>query len=169
MVTASIIKRFMLLGRKAMTNLGCILKAKMSLLTKICVVKAMVFPVIMYKCESGTIKRAEHWKPDAFELWCCRRLKRLSSSSSSRRLSRVPWTRRSNQSLLKEVNPECSLEGLMLKLKLQYFGHLTWRDDSLEKPLMLGKEKGTREEEKVGWCNWVDEHEFEQTQGDNEG
>ena len=108
------IKRFLLLGRKAMTNLDSILKSKdVTLLSKACLVKPMVFPVVMYGCESLTIKKAEHLRIDAFELWCWRRL------------LRVPWTaRRSNQSILKEISPECSLEGVILKLKLQYFGHL---------------------------------------------
>ena len=101
--------------------------------TKVRLVKAMVFPVVMYGCESRTIKKAEHWRFDAFELWCWRRL------------LRVPWTaKRSNQSILKEISPGCSLEGLMLKLKLQYFGHLMWRADSFEKTLMLGKIEGRR-------------------------
>ena len=114
------IKRCLLLGRKAMINLDCILKSRhFTLLTKVHRIKAMVFPVVMYGCESWTIKKAEHWRTDAFELWCWRRL------------LRVPWTaRRSNQSILKEISPEYSLEGLMLKLKLQYFGHLMWRTDS---------------------------------------
>ena len=108
--------------------------------TKVCIVKAMVFPVIMYGCESWTIKKAERQRIDAFELWCWRRL------------LRVPWTaRRSNQSILKEIDPEYSVEGLMLKLRLQYFGHQMQRADSLEKTLMLGKEKGTTEAEMVGW------------------
>ena len=117
-----------------MTNLDVVLKSKdITLLTKVCIVKAMVFPVVMYRCESWTIKRTEHRKIDAFQLWCWRRL------------LRVPWTaRRSNQSILKEINPEFSLEGLMLKLKLQYFGHLMPRADSLEKTLMLGKIEGRR-------------------------
>ena len=108
------IKRHLLLGRKAMTNLDSILKSRdVTLPTKVCLVKVMVFPVVMYGCESWTVKKAEQWRIDAFELWCWRRL------------LRVPWTaRRSNQSILKEISPECSLEGLMLKLKLQYFGHL---------------------------------------------
>ena len=115
------IKRPLLLGRKAMTNLDSILKSRDITLLTNCIVKAMVFPVVMYGCESWTIKKAEHCRIDAFELWCWRR--RL----------RVPWTaRRSNQSMLKEINPEYSLEGLMLKLKLQYFGHLMWRASSLE-------------------------------------
>ena len=142
----------------------------------------MVFPVVMYGCESWTIKKAEHWRTDAFKLWCWRRL------------LRVPWTAwRSNQSILKEISPEHSLEGLMLKLKLWYFGHLMWRAKSLEKTLMLGKiegrrrrgrqrmrwldarkdwgqeEKGTTEDEMVGWYHQLTGHEFEQTRGDSEG
>ena len=117
-----------------MTNLDSILKSRdITLSTKVLLVKAMVFPVVMYGCESWTVKKAEHWRIDAFELWCWRR--RL----------RVPWTaRRSNQSILKGRSPGCSLEGLMLKLKLQYFGHLMWRVDSLEKTLMLGGIRGRR-------------------------
>ena len=117
-----------------MTNLDSILKSRdTTLSTKVCLVKAMVFPVVMYGCESCTIKKAECRKTDAFELWCWRRL------------LRVPWTaRRSNQSILKEISPGCSLEGLMLKLKLQYFGHLMRRADSFEKTLMLGKIEGRR-------------------------
>ena len=132
------IKRRLLLGRKVMTNLDSILKSRdITLSTKVCLVKAMVFPVVMYGCESWTIKKAECQRIDAFELWCWRRL------------LRVPWTiRRSNQSILKEINPECSLEGLMSKLKLQYFSHLMWRDDSFEKTLMLGKIEGRR---RKGW------------------
>ena len=128
------IKRHLLLGRKAMTNLDSILKSRdITLPTKVCPVKAMVFPVIMYGCESWTVKKAEHQRTDASELWC----KRI--------LLRVPWTaRRSNQSILKEIGPEYSLEGLMLKLKLQYFGHLMHRGDSLEKTMMLGKVEGRR-------------------------
>ena len=127
-------KRRVLLGRKAMTNLDSILKSRdITLPTKVHLVKAMVFPVVMYGYESWTIKKAEHRRTDAFELWCWRRL------------LRVPWTaRRSNQSILKEINPQYSLEGLMLKLKLQYFGHLMCRADSLEKTLMLGKIEGRR-------------------------
>ena len=119
------IKRHLILGRKAMTNLDSILKSRdITLSTKFHLVKAMVFPVVMYGCESWIIKKAEHRRSDAFELWCWRRL------------LRVPWTaRRSNQSTLKEINPGCSLEGLMLKLKLQYFGHLMQRADSFEKTL----------------------------------
>ena len=128
------IRRSLLLGKKAMTNLDTVLKGKgITLLTKVCIVKAMVFPVVMYRRESWTVKQAEHWRTDAFELWCWRRL------------LRVPWTaRRSNQSIVKEINPEYSLAGLMLKLKLQYFGHLRWTADSLEKILMLGNIEGRR-------------------------
>ena len=127
------IKRHLLLGRKVMTNLGSIFKSRdITLPTKICLVKAMVFPVVMYGCESWTIKTAER-QIDAFELWCWRRL------------LRVPWTaRRSNQSILKEISPGISLEGMMLKLKLQYLGHLMQRVDSLEKTLMLGGIGGRR-------------------------
>ena len=127
-------KRLLLLGRKVMTNLDSILKSRdITLLTKVCLVKAMVFPVIMYGCESWTIKKAEHQRTDAFELSCWRRL------------LRVPWTaRRYNQSTLKEISREYSLEELMLKLKLQYFGHLMRRTDSLEKTMMLGKTEGVR-------------------------
>ena len=122
------IKRHLLLGRKIMTNLDSIFKSRDTTWpTKVHLVKAMVFPVVMYGCESWTVKKAEHWRIDTFELWCWRRL------------LRVPWTaRRSNQSILKEISPGISLEGMMLKLKLQYFGHLMWRVDSLEKTLMLG-------------------------------
>ena len=128
------IKRRLLLRRKAMTNLDSILKSRGStLLTKVSLAKAMVFPVVMYGCESWTIKKAEHQRTDAFKLWCWRRL------------LGVPWTaRRSNQSTLKEISPEYSVEGLMLKLKLQYFGYLMLRADSLEKTLMLGKIEGRR-------------------------
>ena len=128
------IKRRLLLGRKAITNLNSILKSiDITLPTKVCLVKAMVFPVIMYGCKSWTIKKAECIRMDAFELWC------------SRRLLRVPWpARRSNQSILKEIHSEYSLEGMMLKLKLQSFGHLMQRTDSLEKTLMLGKTDGRR-------------------------
>ena len=125
------IKRRLLFGRKAMTNLDSILSRDITLLTKVRLVKAMVFPVVMYGCESWTIKKVECQTIDAFELWCWRRL------------LRVPWTaRRSNQSILKEIGPEYSLEGLKLKLKLQYLGHLMQRTDSLEKTLMLGKTEG---------------------------
>ena len=128
------INRCLLLGRKAMTNLDSILKSRdMTLPTKFCLVKAMVFPVVIYECKSWTIKKAEHQRTNAFELWCWRRL------------LRVPWTaRRSNQFILKEINPEYSLEGLMLKLKLQYYGHLMRRTDSFGKTLMLGKIEGGR-------------------------
>ena len=128
------LKRRLLLGRKVMTKLDSILKnTDITLSTKVHLVKAMVFPVVMYGCESWTIKKAECQRIDAFELWCWRRL------------LRVPWTaRRSNQSILKEISPGCSLEGLMLKLKLQYFSHLMGRADSLEKTLMLGKIESRR-------------------------
>ena len=123
------IKRRLLLGRKVMTNLDSILKSRdITLSTKVRLVKATVFPVVMYGCDSWSVKKAERRRIDAFELWCWRRLLRV-----------LPWTaRRSNQSILKEISPECSLEGLMLELKLQYFGHLMRRADSLEKTLMLG-------------------------------
>ena len=136
------IKRHLLLGRKAMTNLDTVLKSKdITLPTKIHLVKAMVFPVVMYGCESWTIKKAGHWRIDAFELWCWRRL------------FRVPWTaRRSNQSTLKEINPEYSLEELMLNLKLQYFGHLMQRPDSFEKTLRLKKIEGGRRGQ---WDSWM--------------
>ena len=128
------IKRRLLLGRKVITNLDSIFKSRdITLPTKGHLIKAVVFPVIMYRCESWTIKKAEHWRNDAFELWCWRRL------------LRVPWpARRFNQSILKEIRPGCSLEGLTLKLKLQYFGHFMQRVDSLEKPLMLGGIGGRR-------------------------
>ena len=128
------IKKHLLLRRKVMTNLDSILKSRdITLPTKVLLVKAMVFPVVMYGCESWTIKKAEHWKIDAFELWCWRRFLRF------------PWTaRRSNQSILKQISPGCSLEGLMLKLKLQYFCHPMQRVDSLEKTLMLGGIGGRR-------------------------
>ena len=128
------VKRPLLFGRKAMTNLHSILKSRdITLPTKVRIVKAMVFPVVMYGCESWTIKKAKHRRIDAFELWCWRRL------------LRVLWTaRRSNQSILKEINPKYSLEGLMVKLKLQYYGHLMQRTDSLEKTLVLGKIEGGR-------------------------
>ena len=157
------IKRYLLLGRKAMTNLDSILKSRdITLPTKVQIVEAMVFPVVMYGCESWTIKKAEHQRIDAFELWYWRRL------------LRVPWTvRRSNQSILKETNREYSLERLRLKLKLQYFGHLMWRVDSLENTLMLEKTEGRRrrgwQDEVVGWRHWLNGHEFEETWGDREG
>ena len=137
------IKRHLLLGRKAMTSLDSVLKSKdITLVTRVHLVKGMVFPVVMYGCESWTVKKTEHRKIDAFELWCWRRL------------LRVPWTaRRANQSILKEIGPEYSLEGLMLKL--QYFGHLIRRTDSFEKTLMLGKIEGKRTR---GWqkMRWLD-------------
>jgi len=138
------IKRHLFLVRKAMTNLYSILKGRIILPTKVCVVKAMVFPVVIYGCESWTINKAECQRIDAFELWCWR-------------LLRVPWiSRRSNQSTLKEISPEYSLEGLMLKLKFQYFGHLMWRTDSLEETLMLGKIESRR---RKGWqrMKWLDD------------
>ena len=149
------IKRCLPLGRKVMTNLDSILKSRdITLPTKVRLVKAMFFAVVMYGCESWTRKRAEQRRIDAFELWCWRRL------------LKVPWTeRRSNQSILKEINPEYSLEGLMLKLKLQYFGHLKWRADSFEKTLMLGKIEGRRRrgrqrDEMVRWHHQLNGHEF---------
>ena len=139
------IKRRLLLGRKVMTNLDSILKSRhITLSTKFCLIRAMVFPGVMYGCESWTVKKAEHRRIYAFELWCWRRL------------LRVPWTaRRSNLSILKEISAGCSLEGLMLKLKLQYFGHLKQRTDSFEKTLMLGKIEGRR---RRGWqgMRWLD-------------
>ena len=141
------IKTHLLLGRKAMTNLDSILKSRdITLLTNVHQVKAMVFPVVMYGCESWTIKKAERQRIDAFKLW------------TWRRLLRVPWTaRRSNQSILKEISPKCSLEALMLKLKLQYFGHLMRRTDSLEKTLMLGKTEGRRrrEQQRMRWLDGI--------------
>ena len=156
------IKRSLLLGRKVMTNLDSILKSRdISLSTKVHLVKAMVFPVVMYGCESWNLKKAEHRRIDASELWCCTRF------------LRVPWTaRRSNKSILKDIIPEYSLERLMLKLKLQYTGHLMWRTDSFGKTLMLGKiegagvcgegrEKGTAEDKMTGWHHRLYGHEFE--------
>ena len=141
------IKRRLLLRRKVMTNLYSILKSRdITLPTKVHLVKAMAFPVIMYGCESWTIKKADCWRIDAFELWCWRRL------------SRVPWTaRRSNQSILKEISPGCSLKGLMLKLKLQYFGHLMRRADPFEKTLMLGKIEGRRRRgrQRIRWLDGI--------------
>ena len=139
------IKRCLLLGRKVMTYLDSILKSRdITLLTKVRLVKAMVFPVVMYGCESWTLKKAKRRRIDTFELWCWRRL------------LRVPWTaRRSNKSILKELSPECSLEGLMLKLKLQYFGHLMQRTDSSEKTLMLGKMEGKKRRGQQ-WMRWLD-------------
>ena len=141
------IKRCFLLGRKVMTKLDSILKSRdITLPTKVRLVKAMVFAVVMYGCESWTVKKAERRRIDAFELWCWRRL------------LRVPWTpRRSNQSILKEIGPECSLEELMLKLKLQYFGHLMRRDDSFEKTLMLGKIESRRRRgrQRMRWLDGI--------------
>ena len=139
------IKRRLFLGRKSMTNLDSILKSRnITLPPKVHLVKAIIFPIVMDGCECWTIKKAEHRRIDAFELWCWRRL------------LRVPWTaRRSNQSILKETSPDCALEGVMLKQKLQYFGHLMWRTDSLEKTLMSGKIEGRR---RRGWqrMRWLD-------------
>ena len=141
------IKRRLLLGRKVMTNLDSILKSRdITLPTKAHLVKAMVFPVVMYGCESWTVKKAEHQKIDAFELWCWRRL------------LTVPWTAsRSNQSILKEISPRCSLEGLMLQLKLQNFGHLMRRVDSLEKTLMMGGIGGRRRrgQQRMRWLDGI--------------
>ena len=141
------IKRCLLLGRKVMTNLDSTLKSRdITLPTKVCLGKVMVFPVIMYGCQSWTVKKAECWRIDAFVLWCWRRL------------LRVPWTaRRSNQSTLKEISPWCSFEGLMLKLKLQYFGHLMRRVDSLEKTLMLEGIGGRRRRgrERMRWLDGI--------------
>ena len=144
MVTAAMKLRGLLLGRKFISNLDSILKSRhITLPTKAHLVKAMVFPVVMYGRESWTIKKAECWRIDASELWCWRRP------------LRVPWTaRRSKQSILKEINPEYSLEGLTLKLKLQYFGHLRWRADSFEKTLMLGKIESRRRDDR-GWDGWM--------------
>ena len=144
-IAAYEIKRCLLLGGKVMTNLDSIFKSRdVTLPTKVHLVKAMVFLVVMYGCESWTVKKAEHWRIDAFELWCWRRL------------LRVPWTaRRSNQSILKEISPEYSLKGLMLKLILQYFGHLMWRTDSLGKTLMVGKTEGGRRRGQQG-VRWLD-------------
>ena len=146
-----------------MVNLDSILKSRdITLPTKVCLVKAIFFPVVMYRCKSWTVKKAECWRIDAFELWCWRRV------------LRVPWTaRRSNQSILKEISPECSLEGLMLKLKLQYFGHLMRRVDSLEKTDAGWdwgqEEKGMTEDEIAGWHHRLDWHEFEWTLGVGDG
>ena len=139
------IKRHLLLGRKAMTNLNSILKHRdITLLTKVRLVKAMGFPVVMYKCESWTIKKVEHCSTDAFELWC------------QRRFLRVPWTaRRWNQSILKEISSEYPLEGLMLRLKLQHFGRLMRRTDSMEKILRLGKIEGKRGQQRMRWLDGI--------------
>ena len=150
------IKRYLLLRRKDMTNLDSILQSRdITLLTKVHIVKAMVFPVVMYGCESWTIKKAKCLRIDAFELWCWRRL------------FRVPWTaKKSNQSILKEISSEYSLEGLILKLKCQYFGHLMGRTDSLKKTLMLGKIEGRRRwgRQRMRWLDGItllNGHEFE--------
>ena len=140
------IKRRLLLGRKVMTNLDSILKSRgITLPANVHLVKAMVFPIVMYGCESWTIKKVEYRRTDAFELWCCRRLLRVS------------WTERSNQSIVKEISPECSLERLMLRLKLQYFGHLMQRTDSLEKTLILGKVEGGRRrgQQRMRWLDGI--------------
>ena len=141
------IKRGLLLGRKVMTDLDSTLRSRdITLLTNVHTVKAMVFPVVMYGCESWTIKKAEHWRIDGFGLWCWRRL------------LRVPWIwRRCNQSILKEISPEYSLEGLRLKLKLQYFGHLRWRTDSFKKTLMPGKIEGRRRRgrQRMRWLDGI--------------
>ena len=145
MVTTALKLRRLLLGRKVMSNLDSILKSRdITLSTRVHLVKAMVFPVVTYGRESWTIKKAEHWRIDAFELWCWRRL------------LKVPWTaRRSNQSILKEISPECSLEGVMLNL--QYFGHLMWRTDSLEMTLMMGKIEGGRRrgQQRMRWLDGI--------------
>ena len=144
-----------------MTSLGTMLKSRnIALPTKVRIVKAMVFPLVMYGCESWTIKKAKRWRIDAFELWCWRRL------------LKVPWTtRRSNQSILKEISPGCSLEGLMLKLKLQYFGHLMRRADSFEKTLMLGKieDRKRRGRQRIRWHHLLDGHGFGWTPGVGDG
>ena len=158
------IKWYLLLGRKVMTNLDSILKNRdITLPTKVRLVKAIVFPVVMYGCESWTVKKAEGQRIDAFELWCWIIL------------LRVPWTaRRSNQSILKEISPGISLEGMMLKLKLQYLGHLMWSIDSLEKSLMLGgigdrRRRGRPRMEMAGWHHGLDGRESEWTPGDGDG
>ena len=149
------IKGRLLLGRQAMTDLDTVLKSRgITLPTKFHLVRAMVFSVVMYGCERWTIKKAEHWRTDTFELWCWRRL------------SRVPWTaRRSNQSILKEINSEYSLEALMLKLKFQYFGHLIQSSDSFKTPWCLERLKTVWEGEARGWWggwhHWLDEHDFD--------
>ena len=156
MVTAAMKLRCLFLERKAMTNLDSILKSRdITLPTKVHLVKAKVFPVVVDGCERWTVKKAECWRVGAFELWCWRRL------------LRVPWTARSfSQSFLKEISPDYSLEGLMLELKLQYFGHFMWRTGSLENTLILGKiedwrKGGMTEDEMVGSHHWLDGHEFE--------
>ena len=155
------IKRYLLLGRKVITKLDSILKSRdITLPTKVHLVKAMVFPIVMYGCESWTVRKAECWEIDAFELWWWIRL------------LRVPWTaRRSNQSILKEISPGCSLEGLMLKLKFQYFDHLMWKLTHLKRPWCWGggDEKGTTEDEMIGWHHWLNGHELELTLGVGDG
>ena len=157
------IKRCLLLGRKVMTNLDSILKSRnITLSTKVHLVKAIVFPVVMYRCESWTIKKAEHWRINAFELWCWARL------------LRVPWTTRSNQSILKEINPEYSLEGWMGEAETLVLWPPDVKDWLLGKDPDAGKdwreeEKGTTEDEMVGWHHWLDGHEFEQAAGVGEG
>ena len=158
------IKRRLLLGRKVMTNLDSIFKSRdITLSTKVHLVKGIFFPVVMYGCESWIVKKAECWRISAFELWCWRRLLRVS------------WiARRSNQSILKEISPGCSLEGLMLKLKLQYFGHLMWRVDSLEKTLMLGGIEGRRRgRQRMRWLDGItdsmDVFEWTPEVGDGQG
>ena len=157
------IKRHLLLGRKVLTNLDSIFKSRdITWPTKVRLVKAMVFSVVIYGCESWIIKKVDRWRIDAFELWCWRRL------------LRVPWpARRSNQSILKEISPEYSLEGLLLKLKLQNFGHLMQRTDTSEKTLMLGKIEGGRrrgrQDEMVGWHHRLNGHEFKQAPGVGNG
>ena len=156
------IKRYLLLGRKVMTNLDSVFKSRdITLPTKVHLIKAMVFPVVTYGCESWILKKAEHQRIDAFELWCWRRL--LS----------VPWTaRRSNQCILKEISPGCSLEGLMLKLKVQYFGHLMRRLTHWKIHWCwegLGQEKGMTEDEMAGWHHWLDGRESEWTPGVGDG
>ena len=158
------IKRCLLLGRKVMTNLDSIFKSRdITLPTKVCLVKAMVFPVVLYGCESWTVKKAEHRRIDAFELWCWRRL------------LRVPWTaRRSNQSILKEISPECSLEGLMLKLKLQYFGHQMCEElTHLKRPWCWERLRAGGEGDDRGWDGWwrhqLNGRVSEWTPGDGDG
>ena len=147
MVTLAMkLKRHLLLGRKVMTNVDSILKSRdITLSTKVHLVKATIFPVVMYGCESWTVRKAEHQKVDAFELWCWRRL------------LRVPWTARKSNLFILKISPFCSLEGLMLKLKLRFFGHLMWRADSLQKTLMLGKIEGSwrRGRQRMRWLDGI--------------
>ena len=152
------IKRCLLLGRKTMINLDGVLRSRdITLPTKVCIIKTMVSSVVMYGYERWTRKKAERWRTDAFELWCWQRL------------LRVPWTiRRSNQSFLKEIRPEYSMEGLMLKLKVQYFGHLMRKDPDAQKDWRQ-EEKGATEGEMVGWHHQLNGREFEQAPGDSEG